>query len=66
MCCNFCILSSVDGLVASISVVKSAAMNSEVHASLSVMVFSGICPVVRLLGQPKHWSTFLSQDRDVF
>ena len=41
MCHNFCIHSSVDGLVASISVVKSAVTNIEVRASLSITVFSG-------------------------
>ena len=58
MCCNFCIHSSVDGLVASVSVVKSAAMNSEVHASLSVMVFSGYMPSSETAGSTKTLEHF--------
>ena len=53
MCHNFCIHSSVDGLVASISVVKSAATNTEVHTSLSVMVFSGYMPSSETAGSTK-------------
>ena len=50
---NVCIHSSVNGYLGCfhvLAIAKSAGMNVGVYASLSVMVFSGICPAVRLLG----------------
>ena len=50
---NLCIHSSINGHLGCfhiLATVKSAGMNVGVYASFSVMVSSGICPAVRLLG----------------
>ena len=50
---NLCIHSSVNGQLGCfhvLAIAKSAGTNVGVYASLSVMVFSGICPAVKLLG----------------
>ena len=44
---NFCIHSSISGHLDSfhiLAIVKSATVNTEIHVSLSVMVFSGYMP----------------------
>ena len=49
----FFIRSSVDGRVGffhALAIVNSAAMTVGVHVSFRILVFSGICPVVGLLG----------------
>ena len=49
----FFIHSSFDGRVGFfrvLAIVNSAAMNVGVHVSFRIVVFSGICPVVGLLG----------------
>ena len=50
---NFFIYLSVGGLLGYFHVlafVNSAAMNTVAHVSFRIVVFSGICPVVGLLG----------------
>ena len=49
----FFIRSSVDGHVGffrALAIVNSATMTVGVHVSFRIVVFSGICPVVGLLG----------------
>ena len=50
--CHIFILSSVDGHLDCfrvMAVINGAALNTEVHVSFQIMVFSNVCPEVGLL-----------------
>ena len=47
---NFLVHSSVDGHLGCFHGLASAAVNTGVHASLSILVSLGVCPTVGLLG----------------
>ena len=59
---NVFILSSIDGHLGcfrALTIVKSAAMNTEVHVSFSAMIFSGYMHSVRLLDHGSLFPSFL-------